>query len=104
MTKEGYGFGYGTTDKISPEDAFLKSVFDLADPKMAKKKKYKGMRDTIAQLVPEVPKKDPKPVDPEKALILSCRNKMPIDRNGMPIIVESKSVTKDYFLKELKNL
>ena len=32
LTKYGNGFGYGTTDKLSPEDAFLQQVFEKANP------------------------------------------------------------------------
>lgn len=34
LTKLGNGFGYGTVEKINPEDAFLSHIFDRAAPEV----------------------------------------------------------------------
>ena len=90
MTKFGNGFGYGTTDKLSPEDAFLKTVFEkVQNDGLREKQRRRETRQTIEQIVPPIVKKAPKPVtDSLKALHLSCRRGVPIDRNGMPFLVE----------------
>ena len=42
LTKFGNGFGYGTTDKLSPEDAFLKDVFANASIDVRDKRRMPG--------------------------------------------------------------
>ena len=41
-TKYGHGFGYGPHDKLSPEDQFLKTIFDAASPEVREKKRIRG--------------------------------------------------------------
>ena len=82
LTKDGHGFGYGF-DKISPEDAFLASVLEKASENVRHKKRVKGQRKNLAEIVPALPKKPPKPVDEKQALILSCRRNKLIDKNGV---------------------
>ena len=52
----------------------------------------------MAQIVPQLPKKPPKPVDEKEALILCCRRNKLIDKNGMPMLVENDSYNRDKFM------
>ena len=104
LTKFGNGFGYGTTDKLSPEDAFLASVFEKADPEVADKLRIPGQRDTLAQIVPQIIKKAPRPVkDSLKALHLTCRRGVPIDKNGMPFLVEKDPYNREKYMAYLRS-
>ena len=104
LTKLGNGFGYGTTDKLSPEDAFLRGVFNKADAEVRERNRLPGQRETLASLVPPIVKKAPKPVtDSLKALHLTCRRGKTIDKNGMPFLVEHDPCSKDKYLSYLKS-
>ena len=99
LTKYGNGFGYGTTDKLSPEDAFLQTVFEKADPNIRDRRRMVGQRETLASLVPPIIKKAPKPVtDSLRALHMACRRGVPIDQNGMPFLVERDTGNRDKYM------
>ena len=97
LTKEGNGYGYGTTEKLSREDAFLQTVFENANEGVRERRRVPGQRETLASLVPPIIKKPPKPItDSLKALHMSCRRGIPIDKNGMPFLVEKDPQNEKY--------
>jgi len=42
LTKLGNGFGYGTVENLSPEDAFLKTIFDRQSVELRGKRRLPG--------------------------------------------------------------
>ena len=104
LTKYGNGFGYGAVDKLSPEDAFLQTVFEKVDPNIRERRRMVGQRETMATLVPPIIKKAPKPVtDSLRALHMACRRGVPIDQNGMPFLVERDTFNRDKYMAYIQN-
>ena len=87
---------------MSPEDAFLKSVFERVSAENQGKRRMPGHAETLAALVPPIVKKPPKLVtDSLKALHMSCRRGIPIDKNGMPFLVEHGEKTHRHDIRKI---
>jgi hypothetical protein len=52
----------------------------------------------LAEIVPPIIKKNPRPVAAEKALTLSCRRRQLFDQHGMPILIHNDSHINDAYL------
>jgi len=78
-------------------------MFKSASPEVLKKRRLAGQIETLASLVPPIIKKAPKAVtDSLKALHLTCRRGVPIDKNGMPLLVEKDPYSRNKFLQFLQ--
>ena len=61
-------------------------------------------RETLASIVPPIIKKAPKPVsDSLKALHLTCRRGVPIDKNGMPFLVEKDPYARNKYMSYVES-
>jgi len=55
----------------------------------------------LAEIVPAIVKKSPKPITSEKALTLSCRRRQLFDQHGMPFLIREDSAMNDEYLRML---